>query len=70
MGELVAADHNGNQAGDLGDGSGKEGLQVCESGIEGRAALGGRNHRQRDHNKSEGSDKLVAAAARLVLWCR
>ena len=33
--ELIAADHDGDQAGDLGDRSGEQGLQVGESGIEG-----------------------------------
>jgi hypothetical protein len=38
MRELVAAYHDGDQAGHLGDGSGKQGLHRGETAIEGRAA--------------------------------
>jgi hypothetical protein len=36
--ELIAADHDGDQAGDLGYGSGEEVLQRGESCVEWRAA--------------------------------
>jgi hypothetical protein len=41
--ELVTADHNGNEASDLGDSSGEKSLQIGRSGVERRAALCERN---------------------------
>ena len=38
MREAIAANHNRNQACDLGDGSSEEGLQSGEAGVERRAA--------------------------------
>jgi len=46
MRELVAADHNGDQACHFGDGTGEEVLERGESRIEWRAALRERRHRE------------------------
>jgi hypothetical protein len=54
MGKLVAANHDGNEAGDFGRVPGKEGLQVGKSGVEGRAALCERNCGQSDYDECGG----------------
>jgi hypothetical protein len=50
--KLVAADHNGDQARHLSDGSGKQGLHRGETAIEGRAAQCVREYR-RDNEQCE-----------------
>ena len=39
MGELIAANHDGDQAGNLGNRSREKVLQGSEPGVEGRSAL-------------------------------
>jgi hypothetical protein len=54
VGKLVAADHDGNQARDLGNGSGEEGLEIGESCVEGSAALCERQNGKENEQGKEG----------------
>ena len=59
--ELVAADHDGDQAGDFGDRSGEEGLEVGESCVEGSAALCKRQSGKENEQGKEGGGLDAAA---------
>ena len=50
--ELIAADHDGDQAGDLGNSSGEEVLESGESRVERRAARLGKRDRRDNDNQS------------------
>lgn len=68
VGELVAADHNRDQAHHLGDCAGEEGLQASKAGIELRTALGERNGGECNRNEGDCGSRLVdTAESRAVL---
>jgi hypothetical protein len=61
MSKFVAANHNGDQAGDLGDGSCEECLKGGESGIKRRAALCHGECRPNDDKRKEDVGRAIPA---------
>jgi hypothetical protein len=70
VGKLIAADHDGNQAGYLGDCSGEDGLKSGESRVEGRASRlresNGGDH-EKHRNKRGGWAHPMRSGKRWVL---
>jgi hypothetical protein len=63
--KLVASDNDGDQASDLGNGSGEEGLERGEAGIERRSALRQRE-RRRDGDKTKEDERWANPAQPLA----
>ncbi len=60
--ELVPADDDRDQAGDLRYGPGEEGLDGCEPGVEWRSALRESHGRESNHHKSDCGGRQVDMA--------
>jgi hypothetical protein len=62
MSKLIAADYDGDQAGDFGNRPGEEVLESGESRVEWRPACLGRRDRGEDEKQSEEYERLVSSA--------